>query len=478
MALTSEQRKRLQQQFFAPSARPDGQVQSRIESARRAAGRVEAPTEEAPAEEAPGFFGRLKERAGEAVTGVREAIGRTRAGEQTKAEAAAQIAGEGVGVVTETGLDALVTGGKQTLDALTLGIAGKVSDVTKRKALESESGQAGLRALTAGMDVYDAWKEKNPRAAANVEAAINISEIFALRPGTKAVTKGLRQAERAIDVAEDVARPVTEAVSTLGKARRVEKIAEEIAPVPTKKEIRRAIEEGRKVEVGRIRRLLGKGDQITPEQRVKDAASVVDRRIPDATKISDQEIATRAKEEIASISRELVPELKKVELGDQVKNDVLGSWDDVKFRQIDELEDLVLSPRQINKAHKQFEDTLLEMIDANNADDLWKAIQNYDKRVGKKVKEATSQSSDVLQAQQDIWIENRRVLREALDDVAEQIDDTNVSDAFRDMRGLYTARQNIINNARMQKGSQLWKQITKGVVGGTVLTGLGVKLID
>lgn len=105
------------------------------------------------------------------------------AGEQSYAEGVLQIAGKvGVGGTFDLMSETLISGARG-LSAITPDIIeNPIKDLTTsafHKFLNTSIGQQGLKALKTGMSAYDDFKEKNPRAARNIEAVVNVSLMFA-----------------------------------------------------------------------------------------------------------------------------------------------------------------------------------------------------------------------------------------------------------------------------------------------------------
>lgn len=354
-------------------------------------------------------------------------------------------------------------------------------DVLNPFSEENKQRAENFSAAIKKLGDVESMTEEERQAIQDVGTGIGVSSV-----GPRFVEAGQKAATGLVSRFKNIFSRETKEVKTKTGAggfikTETEKVAEKIAPKMTKNEIKTALSEGRVVRTGKIQRLLGKSDEVVTSKRVDDAAETIVRRIEGAAKLSDQEIATAAQKEIASISRKLEPKLKEVKLGEEVKNDILNSWADIKESQ---LADSVFNTEgAIAKQQKRFEDILLESIDADNADDLWKLIQKYDDSVKRSIKEATAQSSDSAQELKDIWLTNRRILRDSLDDIAKNIEDTNVSSDFIDMTNLYTARQNIVNAANFTKGDMefLRQLILKGAIAGglgTAVGTLGFKLID
>lgn len=335
--------------------------------------------------------------------------------------------------------------------------------------------------------VLNNLKEKYPTLGANVEAAFDTAmlgvDLAGIGIGGKLATKGANISKDFVKTGLDKGADFAENVLRKGESllpnpkTATEQIAEKIAPKLTKKEIQKALNEGRVVRSGRLTKLLGKSDSVALDKRVMEVAQTIENKIPNAVKLNDQEIITAAQNEIKNISEQIAPKLKQVKLSEEIKDNIINSFSELKQAQIDDA--TFNSVGIISKQQAKFENILSEIIDSDNADDLWKSIQKYDDSIKSKVKEANQFSSDSAQELKDVWLENRRILRDALDSVTNNIQEVDVANDFRAMSNLYTAKQNIINAANFAKGDkELLRQfLLKAGVGGGAAA-LGFKLIE
>ncbi len=115
---------------------------------------------------------------------TQEAFKAQRKGEQTLPETALQVVGQGAGFA----FDVLGEAIKSVIDKIPDAIKEPAKAVGK-EILDTPIGQAGIRAIAEGTEVYRDWKEGNPRAARNLEAAVNVASLFPVGAGGKAVTQ-------------------------------------------------------------------------------------------------------------------------------------------------------------------------------------------------------------------------------------------------------------------------------------------------
>jgi len=494
MPLTSEQRAQLKKQFFAPSASPGSSgLDERIARSRALSGTTTAETDiqrESVAESTqeqvaeakkPGLLSRTLERAKAAGRDIKSTFQRAKAGEQTPIETGVQVTGEVAGAISGTVFDTLFTAASGAVKTLTPKVIEEQVGRGGKALLDSEVGRMATDAILRGEEAYSTFKQENPRAAANIEGVLGILEVV---PAKKAVSATQQAVRRTQDVATRARGVVSEAAPAAirepfeqAARRKTAGIVEEvIKPKLTKREISRALEEGRVERVGGIKKLLGAADNVKAEQKVKDAADTIAREIEGARKMTDQQLAVEAQNAVKRIGESVRPKLKKLEVTEELRNDILDNY---LVKKSEQLDDLILSDTQIAKAQKKFEDIVLNIDETQDVDQLWKMVTDYDKSIPKNIKEATSQSSDALQAQKDIWLDNRRVLRDALDDAVKLADDT-VKQEFKDMSGLYTARQNIVSAGRLNKGARnrVRNALLTGVATGLGVGGGGLFLID
>ena len=82
--------------------------------------------------------------------------------------------------------------------------------------------------------------------------------------------------------------------------------------------------------------------------------------------------------------------------------------------------------------------------------DLWENAKAYDASIKSNVKSATSQSGEGLQMQKEIWLQNRAILRNAINDGTNGMGTTS-SKAFSDMHDMYEGQNGILSKATVEK---------------------------
>lgn len=256
-------------------------------------------------------------------------------------------------------------------------------------------------------------------------------------------------------------------------AKAVEEVTEKIMPKPTAKEARLATSQGRFME-GKKPTLFRSGteDKILPTQKVKSASQIIVDRIPGAQKMSPTELYRSVEGEIGKSAKQLKPKLQAVPLREETLTKINNSWNDIKKSQI-ELADAT-QEANVLKLQKQFE-SRLQKSKSNNYDDLWETRIEYDKSIPDNVKKANALSPENLQMKKDMWLQNRQILSDAIEDVAPGLDDVTRK-SFSDMSNLYEAKNNILSKAKVNKeqASKIKQFMEKNPAITTALKGAGI----
>ena len=252
-----------------------------------------------------GLFSRigtaLKERGRE----IKEAFGRGL--EQSPLSTALQVGGQVAGGVLDVGFE----GARSAFR-----VATKEEDVKRlgeevQRFFQTEKGKKAATALEIGSEAWGQFKEEHPTTAANIEAVGNIVSVAPAVKGVGVAKRTVTGAKEGIEKATaGVVKKVTR--KPVKKAKALEEIGEKIAPKMTKKEVSKALSEGRLIR-GKKSRIFGvKPDTVKVSKQVDRAAKTVEEMIPNARKLADAEIATQALKEIGGISQKLSPTLKKM----------------------------------------------------------------------------------------------------------------------------------------------------------------------
>lgn len=259
--------------------------------------------------------------------------------------------------------------------------------------------------------------------------------------GLGRVTRGIRQR---------IPGPLGEA--QIGAQERVaQTLQEKVVPALTKRERQIAISQGRVTRGGSSKLTGTKPDIVRPDRRTSKAIDTLQRRIKGVNKMDDIQIANSAQSEITSISNKLKPQMRKVQVKPETTKSARRLWDVVKESQTAEPEFDAFPGSK--KFQQRFEGFLNEMIKPvrsktgkfrrKNLNDLWEIAKRYDDIVPERVKQANELSSDALQFQKDMWLQNRRILRDIIEDASDGLG-SKAKKAFSDMTDLYRIRNNII----------------------------------
>jgi hypothetical protein len=277
------------------------------------------------------------------------------------------------------------------------------------------------------------------------------------------------------------------AVKTTLEAKALQKaeqaLEQKIAPKLTKFEVGQALKEGRVIR-GKVSRIFGKKpDTVIQSTKVKQSANTIQELIPEATKLTDAQLVPKIQKQVATLSNDLKPVLKEAKVSEKVKEDMVSSWLKIKQEQVANVS-RKMTKKRFEGAQKEFEDTLLEVADADNLDDVWNIRKKYDDLIPSNVKKATAKSSDALQVEKEMWLENRRVLNEMMDVMSKGLEEQSAK-RFSQMSDLYRAEMNIINRADIARKSTggifVPKNVLRSGIGlGATAVGLGAyrSLID
>lgn len=249
----------------------------------------------------------------------------------------------------------------------------------------------------------------------------------------------------------------------------LQKISEKIMPKPTVREAKLATEQGRLFK-GKAPGLFTEGgpDKVAMTEQQAASGRTVYRLIPDAAKMSDPDLVFSINEKVGQISRDLKPEMQKVPVSKTTVGNITKEWESVKAAQKEDA--YIPSDVNVKKLQADFEKRL-QNSKSGSMNDLWETRQAYDDSVPDSVKNANQMSSESLQAKKDIWLQNRRVLTNAINDTESGLGDTS-KNAFKDMRDLYEAKNGILSKAKIETTGALSKiqQFGKSKTGKVIKT--------
>lgn len=257
-------------------------------------------------------------------------------------------------------------------------------------------------------------------------------------------------------------------------------IHEMITPKPTVKEARLAMDQGRLYN-GKDPGLFteGGGTKVAASPQQAKSSFTIANNIPDAAKMDEPTLYSAIKDKVGDMAEALKPEMAKVPVNEATVEKITSDWTDVKKSQMEEAP--ASEEKNVAKRQAKFE-SFLKKSQSGTMQDLWDTRQSYDDTVPANVKQASDLSSDSLQQQKSEWLQNRRILTDAINDPDNGLGETSRS-AFSNMTDLYEAKNGILSKAKINaestpsilskalnsKGGKIAKNVAAGVGLGTGL---------
>ena len=268
------------------------------------------------------------------------------------------------------------------------------------------------------------------------------------------------------------------------------KIADMISPKLNAKEVKLAISDGR-ISSGDDPTLLkgGTEDSIIPSAKIAQVTQTIEKSIPNAENMKPPELFKALNDNGVSLRDKLTPIMEKTPIKPEDIQKINDDWTALKAKQNS---DIYMSNQvDLQKMQTNFEENFLKKTGNENMNDLWKTTQSYDASVPARVKNATSLSTDLLQSQKEIWLQNRSILTDITHKVSTGLDETSAK-MFSDMSDMYTAKENILSKAKLQgvRPSLIaqwvkdnpWKSSAIGIgigaaTGANKVIGAGIKML-
>lgn len=129
----------------------------------------------------PGFLSRVGERFEERGEIFGDILLAEQADEQTIGETAFQLGGNVIGGLGDVLGEGIVSAAKSLPEEIKEPIADTVASV-----LDTTIGKAGISALSSGVEAYERFSQKNPRAARDINALFNVGAFFTPIKGVSA----------------------------------------------------------------------------------------------------------------------------------------------------------------------------------------------------------------------------------------------------------------------------------------------------
>jgi len=349
------------------------------------------------------------------------------------------------------------------VNALLLGIGGGAAEAPAKEAI---GGALSKEAIGGGIK----------------EAAGTLKETA---EAVKALPKTIPEAKGAAEFTKGMAQKDTQQFLTGVPSKEAAKIQDLISPKPTIKEAKLAESQGRLIKAKEPTIFKsGTLDKVIPSDKVIKASQTIQREIPNASKMNEATLYKALDDKTTTIAKQLKPELEKTPIKKETVDKLVNDWESLKKKQSDNI--YVSDVIDVKKYQKDFETKFIDKTNLNNLNDIWEKRKSYDDSVPENVKEANDLSSDKLLAQKEIWLQNRGVLNDAINDISNGMGDVS-RNAFSDMSDMYNAKQNILSKAKIEtvakpsKLEQFGKSDTgkfiKGAIGTAGVIEGGKKLV-
>lgn len=254
----------------------------------------------------------------------------------------------------------------------------------------------------------------------------------------------------------------------------ISKIEELISPKLTSKEIKLAEREGRiipKKEAGIFTK--GKPTTVIPKNKVMSNAPIIQKNIPGAAQMDESQLADELRMKVSEISQKLKPEMEQVTLPPENVSTIYKNWEKLKEKQT---KDFRFTDNSGNKRfQKSFEERLKGVTSDTNMDNVWDLVKSYDDSIPESIKNATDKSAPVDIFRKEMWLQNRRILRGAIDNASNGLGDISKK-AFKEMSAMLDSHENIISKAHVDTKAEQAKiiQMLKSPAGVEVLKLLGI----
>ena len=260
-------------------------------------------------------------------------------------------------------------------------------------------------------------------------------------------------------------------ISTPGKSTADDIATKLLTPEINQKNLRIAASKGLAVE-GKKGLFTGGKDMIKLNSRMEEVKKTLLSHFPDIHKISSFNLPVKIESKIGEIASPLRESFQKIVVPKSIKTGIVTNWTKLKKSQLDKsfntswLKDIqkTFENEYISKISKKVKDATGKYRQ-KNADDVWRMITDYDKRNSKLIEAVEKGSSDPsVLTKFDAYIENRRLLRKTIDELASHMDDLEAQKAFKEMSDLYEAQGRIIENIKPtnKSGTSVAKDLAKG----------------
>ncbi len=346
-------------------------------------------------------------------------------------------------------------------------IVGKIDEIAKNHPAATDFLMAALElaGLKGGGKVLKKGGE------ATIGAVDKASDAFqsGLKKYGPQFKETLKNAPDAIKKGVDKVKGSIKAPNIISKgSKNLGKAEDLLRPLPTASNLRKAASEGRAV-LGEKGFLKGTKDNIELSPRMKEAAGTLEKYFPKLRKETTASLPIKIESKISEIAAPVRESFKKVEIPG-IKKKLIDSWEKVKNKQLLDHN----ADKWLKSIHKTFEKDYVDGLfkkfknpdgtfRKKNLDDLWHGTINFTKRYQKIIQAVENGSTDPkILTQFDAIMQQRKILRDMIDEAAATIEDVNVSLAFKEMSDLYSAQTQLLKNIKRTNASG------SSVVGGAV----------
>lgn len=265
------------------------------------------------------------------------------------------------------------------------------------------------------------------------------------------ITKGVPLVKRGVNALSETRTAMRGAGAVGDTINQTGKISDMIAPKPTNTQAKLAQSEGR-IIAGKEPTLLRSGtpDTVIPSSKTRSASETIVNAIPNASKMTPQELYTAVDNHIGTTAKALRPQMDATPIKPQTIQKINDEWTTLKKTQ------MVNAPatEEVNVAKRQAKfESLLKKSGNENQGHLWDTRIVYDDSVPTAVKKATSQSSESLQLQREEWLQNRAILNNAINDTKLGMG-TKSQRAFSEMTDMYEAKTGLQSKAKIETKAQ------------------------
>jgi hypothetical protein len=405
------------------------------------------------------------ERVGEDVAKRRETLeaGLTAEaqGKQTTGESILQNIGQGAGLLFDIGGEAL----KSVVNKIPIAIKKPIEQVAK-SVLDTPLGQAGLKAISQGIDVYKEWKAGNPRTARDLESVVNIGMLFPVGGGTKIAGK-----EVLSTTGELAGKAATGLEKGLAK-QTFEEALDIIKPTLTKAEKQEALEAGRGIVANKILPRKFEKISVIPTAQEKEMANIV------------KEVVSKSKnpiDNIEAISNEIAKQ-EGIKAGAIAGNDTI--FNNTQLRAVlnkakEESQIVFGSDKTLQNSYNSVVDEMMRQANKEtmNLSGLLQARKNFDKIIEQKFPGLLSNPIGDSAKQNAV----RDVRRAVNQFIADKLPEGNeFKNALKNQNLMYDAIENIskktasaVDASIVQKAMKALRQnpLVAGVTGGILTYG-------